>query len=153
MRNTVVVREWQQQAFVGDDTPIAVVDVRDGVDGKRALQALLVDRHYQWRESGPEIFFEASALAAMAVGAGHSRAVALDNQPRRLGALDDEKHEIRKFILDSWGLVFFDPWQQLSAGIKSQPRVQEITLLDRFDDRRVGAFEFQGCKFRGCNTV
>jgi hypothetical protein len=33
----------------------------------------------------------------------------------------------------------------LRAGLKSQPRVQEITLLDRFDDRWVGAFEFQGC--------
>jgi hypothetical protein len=33
----------------------------------------------------------------------------------------------------------------LLTGIKPQPGVQEITLLDRFDDRRVGAFKFHGC--------
>ena len=93
--------------------------------------------------SGPEIFFAASALAPMAVGDRHPRAVALDNQPQRLPCpLDDEKHEIGQFFLDPRGLVFSDPRQQLLCGHKVAATCSGDHAADRFDDRRVGAFEF-----------
>jgi hypothetical protein len=82
----------------------------------------------------------------VAIGARHPRAVALDQQTRRrLRGIYAVKHKVRKFVRKPLGLVFLDAGHQLLTGIKPQPGVQEITLLDRFDDRRVGAFKFHGC--------
>jgi len=53
--------------------------------------------------------------------------------------------EVGKFFGKPLGLVFLDARQQLLAGVKPQPGVQEIPLLDRFDDLRVGAFKFHRC--------
>src|SRR6202035_4146042 len=53
-----------------------------------------------------------------------------------------------KFFLDRGGLKFADARQALRGGKKPQPRVQEITLLDRFDDRRIGADKFQDADIR-----
>src|SRR5712664_4881592 len=146
MSDTATFRERQQQPFIGDDPSIDVIDVGDGVDGKGALHAFVVDRHHDGYESGPEIFVEKSALAGIAIGGRHTRAVALDRQARRqLYGIDSIIYEVRKFVGEPRGLVFLDARHQLLAGVKPQPGVQQITLLDRFDDRRVGAFEFQGC--------
>ena len=71
-------------------------------------------------------------------------AVALDPQARRLPVYDGEEDQIRKLSLDPLRPELIDARQLLRAGIKPQPRVQEVTLLDRFDDRRVGAFEIHG---------
>ena len=76
-------------------------------------------------------------------------------QPRRQrcgihGVID----EVRKFIVEPRGLVFLDPRQHLFACVKPQPGVEQVPLLDRFDDRWVGAFEIHGCNpFSICITI
>ncbi len=75
-----------------------------------------------------------------------SRSIAVDDQLQRLGLLNRHKDQVRKFRLDPRGLKFSDPRRTLRGGKKPQPRVQKITLSDRFDDRRVGALEVQGFK-------
>ena len=55
----------------------------DGIDRKLAGDALVIDRHHDRREARAEIFVELAALAGMAIGARHPRAVALDRQARR----------------------------------------------------------------------
>src|SRR6202163_5157114 len=84
--------------------------------------------------------------AGVAIGGRYTRAVTLDRQARRqlcgiAGIID----EVGQFVGEPRGLVLLDARHQLLAGIKPQPGIQQVPLLDRFDDRRVGAFEFQGC--------
>ena len=58
-------------------------------------------------------------------------------------ALLGEVDEIGQLVLEPRRLVLPDRRHLLLARVKTQPRVQEITLPDRFDDRRSGAFKFQ----------
>jgi hypothetical protein len=62
-----------------------------------------------------------------------------------LRGIDRIIHKVRKLVVKPRGLVFLDTRHRLFAGIEPQPCVQQIPLLDRFDDRGVGALEFQGC--------
>ena len=52
--------------------------------------------------------------------------------------------EIRQFVREPFGLVFGNVRHPLVARVEPQPDVQELALLDRFHDRRVGADEVQG---------
>ena len=51
----------------------------------------------------------------------------------------------RKFVFEPRGLVLGHARHMLIAGIEPQPGVEQISLLDRFDDRGVRALEIQGC--------
>jgi hypothetical protein len=51
---------------------------------------------------------------------------------------------VHALVLEAGRLVLLYARQRLRAGKKSQPRIQEIALLDRFDDRGVGALKIQG---------
>jgi hypothetical protein len=145
MRDFTAFRERQQQPLIVDSSAVGVIDVEDGVDRKRPLDTFVVDRHHDGRQSGTEIFVGKAALAGMAMGARDSRAVALDDQPWRLRrSIDRAEHKVQKLVLESGRLIFLDARNRLRAGVKPQPRVQEITLLDRLDDRRFGALKFQG---------
>jgi hypothetical protein len=105
----------------------------------------MVDRHHHRREPRAEIFVELPALAGMAIGGRQPGAVALDRQARRLlGGIDAEVDEIGKFVGEPPRLVFLDARQLLRAGIKPQPGVEHVSLLDRLDDRGACAFEFHG---------
>src|SRR5216684_8117331 len=83
MGDTGTFREWQQQPFIGNDPSIDVSDIGDGVDGKRAGDAFVVNRHYDGHEAGRKIFVEISALAGVAIGGRYTRAVTPDRQARR----------------------------------------------------------------------
>jgi hypothetical protein len=52
--------------------------------------------------------------------------------------------DVRKFLLEALGVIFLDARQQAFAGKKPQPGVEQISLLDRFDYRRAGAFKIHG---------
>jgi hypothetical protein len=41
----------------------------------------------------------------------------------------------------------------LIAGIWPQPGVEQISLLDRFDDRGVRALKIQSCNIQSCNPI
>ena len=82
----------------------------------------------------------------MAVGVRHPRALALDRQARRLGCeFDGVIDEIGEFVGEPLGLEFLDARRVLVAGVKPQPGVQQISLPDRFDHRRIGTLELHGC--------
>src|SRR6185437_8141116 len=117
----------------------------DGVDRQPARDALVVNRHHDRRETCAQILVEKLALAGVTISPRHPRAVAVDGDLwRRKSGLDGHEDEIRKLVLEPLGLVFRKARHRLRAGIEPQPRVQKITLLDRFDDRWPGALEFQG---------
>ena len=54
--------------------------------------------------------------------------------------IDGVEHEVGQFVLDPRRLIFLHARHRLVAGIKPQPGVQQVALLDRFDDRSVGRF-------------
>jgi len=116
--NIAAIGKRQQQALICDDSAVDVIDIGDGVDGKRALDARVVDRHHDGRESGPEIFVEIPALAGVAIGAGHPRAVAFDRQTWWLSrCVHGQVDQIREFIGKPRGLVLFHARHALIAGI------------------------------------
>jgi len=106
---------------------------------------LVVHRHHDRREARADIFVERLALAGMAIRRRHAGAVALDREARRLmRCVDAVIDEIRQFVREPFGLVFGNMRHPLVARVEPQPDVQELALLDRFHDRRVGADEIQG---------
>src|SRR5262249_25200788 len=144
MADTLIRCERQQQPFIGNDTPVAVVEIGDGVDGKTAGKAFVVDWHHERREPRSDISVEQAALGGMTLGVRYPRALALDGQARRsLQRFDGIVDEIGQFLLEPCRLVLPDRRHLLLARVKTQPSVKEITLPDRFDDRRSGAFKFQ----------
>src|SRR5437016_12742757 len=107
MRDFTALRERQQQPLTGNDAAIDVIDVGDGVDRKRALDALVVDRHHDGDEPGGKIFVEKPALAGVSIGARHPRAVALDGQPwRLLYGIDGVEYEVLQFVFEPRRLIF-----------------------------------------------
>jgi hypothetical protein len=105
---------------------------------------LPINRHDERRQSRAEILVEIAALAGIAKGHGHARAFAVDDKLQRLDLLNRHKNQVGKFILDPVWLKFPEARRPLRGGKKPQPGVQKITLPDRLDDRRVGAFEVHG---------
>jgi hypothetical protein len=43
--------------------------------------------------------------------------------------------QIGKFVGETFGLILFDARQKPSPGIKPQPCIEQVALLDQFDDR------------------
>src|ERR1700747_3782544 len=108
MRNAGVCRERQQKTLIFDVPAARVLDIYNGVDGKAATQAFMVDGHDNRGQLGSEIFVEISTLAGVAVGDRTAGAVALDPQARRIRIFDSEVEQIRKLFLYPCGLEFID---------------------------------------------
>jgi hypothetical protein len=80
----------------------------------------------------------------VAVGARHPRALALDDEPRRIAIpLDGIVDEVRPFLVEPLGPVIHKLWQGAAARIERKPAVQELALPDRLDDGGAGALEVQ----------
>jgi hypothetical protein len=82
------------------------------------------------------------SIACVAVSRRHVGAIALDRKQWRLVCrVDFVVDKIGTFVGERLGLIVR---QALVRHIKTQPGVQELTQLDRFDDRRFGAHEIHG---------
>ena len=125
MSNAAAFRERQQQPLIGDNSPIDVIDVGDGVDGKAAVACTHGRSASRWvpvwardirRDTGPcrcgrRRSTSACRRCSIVRSGGGSR------------GLDGIVHQVRKFIGEPRGLVFLDAWQPLRRGHKSRSHV------------------------------
>jgi hypothetical protein len=79
----------------------------------------------------------------VAVSRRQPRAFLGDQKTRLIAGADDvESHHLGQFVGDAIGPVIFETGQGPALVERPQPRIQEIALFHRPDNRGAGAFEF-----------
>jgi len=64
-------RKRQQHPLINDDTAADVLDVRDGVHGKRAGDAFVINRHHDIYQPGRNVLVEVAASPVLTIGGRH----------------------------------------------------------------------------------